>query len=306
MRLFFFPKLYFFCTFGAQTRKTDGLTQLLQPFRGIYWRWNPTGPFTTLELQNPSRDVLELSKIWWSPYVEALKLRKGRSGSRFELEDGMGALNKYLVQRSVGQYLNISPPLFYLNLCVILSRVQKISTSSCPSQIPLTFLIRYTDKKKKNILVPFHQPLQITQKDINIPALTQKIKIIFWGDHKWRINSCFTPDFVISVQLTSGTTTLWFLVYFLFYKPWNKFANIFVQQRFAKMGLGKKRGEVDLHHWSGKFTNAFFPSSHRPFKQVGADGIKSVKWGFPGAITISNALFAMTQGLSCKMRASAR
>ena len=41
----------------------------------------PTDPFTTFELQNPSHDVAELSRIRRSPDAEASKLRKVRSGS---------------------------------------------------------------------------------------------------------------------------------------------------------------------------------------------------------------------------------
>ena len=45
------------------------------------WK-SPTVTFTTLELRNPSHDVLELHKIRRSPDFEALKLWKGSSGVR--------------------------------------------------------------------------------------------------------------------------------------------------------------------------------------------------------------------------------
>ena len=41
----------------------------------------PTDPFTTLELQNSSRDISELHKFRLTPDLEAIKLRKVRSGS---------------------------------------------------------------------------------------------------------------------------------------------------------------------------------------------------------------------------------
>ena len=45
---------------------------------------DPTGSFTTLELQNPLHDVPELHNIHRSPDLEALKLWKGRSGNEQE------------------------------------------------------------------------------------------------------------------------------------------------------------------------------------------------------------------------------
>ena len=42
---------------------------------------HPTDLFTSLRLQNQSRDVFEVHKFSWSPDLEALKLGKGRSGS---------------------------------------------------------------------------------------------------------------------------------------------------------------------------------------------------------------------------------
>ena len=45
-----------------------------------YIRIIPTNPFTIVEPQNPSHDILELRKIWRSHDFEALKLWNGSSG----------------------------------------------------------------------------------------------------------------------------------------------------------------------------------------------------------------------------------
>ena len=44
-----------------------------------------TDPFTTLELQNPSHEVIEQRKIRRSPDFQALKLGKDRSGGKLKV-----------------------------------------------------------------------------------------------------------------------------------------------------------------------------------------------------------------------------
>ena len=83
-------------------------SHLLLPILSLVWTLEvmyllptlPTDTFTTLELQNPSRDVPELHKNCRSPNFEALELSKGWSGYCFW---GPG----------------VSPPLFQLADCLL-------------------------------------------------------------------------------------------------------------------------------------------------------------------------------------------
>ena len=55
----------------------------MNPSSSVKNKCFPTDPFTTCGLQNSSIDFSELHKMCRSPNLEALKLRKGRSGAHF-------------------------------------------------------------------------------------------------------------------------------------------------------------------------------------------------------------------------------